>query len=273
LVSEAADADSEDQQLRVQVVTTGLFREGDPDAHDPAFVSNVIGELHRIWIDAEVAARGDSTPADIAQALIVMPRVEGGDVEVRLNDEVDFVAVAGEEGQVVGAAEVYVGQVTSLWPTDVHPDAAWSCFVTAQEGRIVVFDFRRNREAVGALIERARQFWRSAELNLGHKDQLPPAVEDLHAAAELAILVMALLEGWQQPRSQGQRHRGRHDWLKGQVQYGDTPAEYLTSFDRLAEERNVARYAERPLAIDQDEGQQLLSTVERMIEEAERLRS
>jgi hypothetical protein len=272
LVSEPADANSDDQLLRVQVVTTGFFREGDPDAHDPAFVSHVIGELHRVWIDAEVTSRGDSAPAEVAQALIVMPLAEGDDVEVHLNEEVDFVAIAGEDAEVVDPAAVYVGQVTNLWPTNVHPDAAWSCFVTAQAGRIVVFDFRRNRDAVGAVIERARQFWRSAQLNLGHEDQLPPAVEDLHAAAELAILVMALLGGWRQPKNQGQRHRGRHEWLKGQVRYGDTPAEYLTSFDRLAEERNVARYAERPMAIDQDEAQQLLATVQRMIEEAERLR-
>ncbi|MCZ2814920.1 HEPN domain-containing protein [Modestobacter sp. VKM Ac-2984] len=273
MVAEPADAGTDDQLIKAHVVTTGFVREGDPDAHHPQFVPNVVGELHRVWIDAELSARGDAAPAAVAQALIVLPLSEGGDVEVRLNDEVDFVAVAGEDAQVVDPTDVFVGQITNLWPTNVHPDAAWSCFVTAQEGRVVVFDFRRNREAVGAVIERARQFWRSAQLNLGHEDQLPPAVEDLHAAAELAILVMALLGGWQQPKNQGQRHRGRHEWLKGQVRYGDTPAEYLTTFDRLAEQRNVARYAERPLAIDQDEAQQLLGIVEAMIDEAERLRS
>jgi hypothetical protein len=116
LVSEPADAGSEDQLLRVQVVTTGFFREGDPDAHDPDFVSNVIGELHRVWIDAEVVSRGDSAPAEVAQALIVMPLAEGDDVEVYLNDEVDFVAIAGEDAQVVDPAGVYVGQVRNLWP-------------------------------------------------------------------------------------------------------------------------------------------------------------
>lgn len=256
----------------MQVVKTGFFREGDPEAHDPAFVANVVKELHRVWIDAALAARGKSAPAAVDQALIVMA-VGEGDVEVRLNEEVDFVAVAGEEATVVDPATTFVGQITSLWPTDVHPDAAWSGFVTAQEGRVVVFDFRRNREAVGILVERARQFARSAQLNLNHEDQLPPAVEDLHAAAELAILVMALLEGWQQPRNRGQRHRDRRAWLQGRVRYGDTPAEYLTTFDRLTEERNVARYAERPLAIDTEEATQLLSVVDRMIEEAARLRA
>jgi hypothetical protein len=272
VVSEPADTSDEARGVRVQVVKTGFFREGDPDTHDPALVANVIGELHRIWIDAAVAARGQAGPAAVDQALIVMP-LDDGDVVVRLNEEADFVAVAGEEAGVVDPATVFVGQITSLWPTDVHPDAAWSGFVTAQEGRVVVFDFRRNREAVGALVERARQFWRSAQLNLSHEDQLPPAVEDLHAAAELAILVMALLEGWQQPKNRGQRHRDRHAWLEGQVRYGDTPAEYLTSFSRLTEERNVARYAERPLAIDKDEATRLLSVVDRMIETAERLRA
>lgn len=271
MVSDAADTSDEARGVRVQVVKTGFFREGDPDAHDPTFVPTVIRELHRIWIDAAVAARGEYAPVAVDQALIVLP-LDDGDVEVRLNEEADFVAVAGEEAGVVDPATAFVGQITSLWPTDVHPDAAWSGFVTAQEGRVVVFDFRRNREAVGVLTERARLFWRSAQLNLGHEDQLPPAVEDLHAAAELAILVMALIEGWRQPTNRGQRHRERHAWLEGQVRYGDTPDEYLTSFRRLTEERNVARYAERPLAIDRKEAAHLLTVVERMIQAAERLR-
>lgn len=117
----------DDEGVRVQVVVAGMFREGDPEAHDPDFFDNVIAQLHQHWIDPALANRQDS-PETITQALIVL---HPDRPQVFLNDEVIYTAVAGTSARLVKPQDCFVGQITSLWPDAVNPDLAWSGYTTA----------------------------------------------------------------------------------------------------------------------------------------------
>ncbi len=78
--------------------------------------------------------------------------------QVRVNDDVRYVACAGPTADLVDPSEVFVGQIRDVWPDGVDPDAGWAGFTTADGGRVLVFDYRSSRQRVGALLERAAQF-------------------------------------------------------------------------------------------------------------------
>ncbi len=253
----------ENGNLRAQVLRTGFAREGDPGLPDPTFVPNAITEMRRHWIDPALVSRTHDEPR---QALVIFRG--DGSTEVRINDEVEYLALVGEDDKLVAPDGIFVGQVTSIWPAEVDPDLAWTGYATASGGRIVVCDFRRNRERVTTLLARANEYSRSAELSLAN-GLVAPALEDLHTAAELAVMVLIQLEGWDDRRN----HKNRQTWLTQSVEFSGVPAAFGDAFTVLAAERNAARYNERPLAIGQPEVAGLRLTVGQMIHYAEALRA
>lgn len=148
------------------MIVAGMFREGDP-VLEPDLVANAIAEIRQHWVSPELARRGDVDSAEkVDQALAEF--APDGHTTVRLGDEADFVVLAGNAATVARVADVFVGHITELWPDGVDPDAGWTRYVTAQEGRVPVCDFRRNRDSVRPLLSRAAEFLQSAELSLRH---------------------------------------------------------------------------------------------------------
>lgn len=250
-------SDEDVNHVRASIVVAGMFREGDPEAHDAAFFGNAIQQLHQHWIDPALAARSEATEA-VRQALIVL-HPDGP--QVFINDEVEYTAVAGSNADFVKPQDCFVGHITSIWPDAVDPDLAWSGYTTAQHGRVLVFDLRRNRERVLELLARARDFVRSADMTL-REGLLAPAVEHLNTAAELAVMVLIQLEGWNDRK----QHHKRREWLRQACRYSDVPLDFAKAFDRLAAERNKARYAEGQQTLQAAEIVGLLAIVNRLID-------
>lgn len=225
------------------MLVAGHVREGDQDSGaDPDFVPNAIREMHRHWI------RGahPGTPAEeVTQAIIVFATDDT--FTVRINDNVTFQAVSGEDAIICDPGTVFVGQIVDIWPDDVDPDLAWAGFTSADGGRIVVVDYRRNRERTATLLARAAKFHQTAVLALG-QGLHEPAVENAHSAAELAVMTLILLDGWNDKRN----HRLRREWLTQEVASGSIPAEFAGAFDALATDRNAARYGEEQMKLDTD---------------------
>lgn len=253
------DPRQDEDGIRAQVVVAGMFREGDPEAHDLGFFGNALGQLHEHWLDAALAERGVA-PGTVDQALVVFG-AEGP--KVLLGDEVAYTAVAGPEARLARPQDCFVGHITSIWPDGVDPDVAWNGYATAQGGRVLVFDFRKNRDRVVALLDRARQFGRSCGISR-EAGLLAPAVEHLNTSAELAVMALIQLEGWDDKR----RHDKRRQWLRDSCRYGSTPAEFADAFDRLAAERNPARYAEGPQSLASDDLATLEEVVGRLVDYA-----
>lgn len=243
-------------EIRVQVLRSGTVREGDPNGADPTFIPNAIAQMFLHWIGP---ALPDIPASDVTQALVVLGA--DGTADVRVNDDVLYVAAAGEAAALVDPRDVFVGQILDIWPDAVDPDLAWTGFASAQGGRIVVCDFRRNRERVRALIDRAAEFHRSAGLSLA-EGMLAPAVEHLCSAAEQAVMTLIQLDGW----NDGRQHRKRAEWLASEVLHGNVPASFADTFDVLLADRNPARYAESPLRIDADGAQTAAGQVRAMID-------
>lgn len=243
------------------MIVAGMFREGDP-AFEAELVPNAIAELRKHWVSPELARRGASTAAeDVDQALIEF--APDGRTVVRLGDEADFIALAGNAATVAAPAHVFVGQITELWPDGVHPDVGWTGYVTAQEGRILVCDFRRNRESVRPLLDRAAEFLQSAELSLRH-GLVAPAVEHLNTAGELAVIVLIRLGA----EKVGRDHAKRRQWIQRESELSDVPASFAEAIRKLGTARNAARYAETSVAMSASEARAVRHDIRALIEYA-----
>ncbi|MFG2106502.1 HEPN domain-containing protein [Micromonospora chersina] len=150
-----------------------------------------------------------------------------------------------------------------MYPDGVDPDLAWTGFCEAQGGRVVICEFRRNREEVLNLLGRADRFHRSALLSL-NQGMLEPAVEHLCTAAELGVMTLTQLDGWNDKK----HHKNRREWLKAEVTHGSTPASFAAAFEALMDDRNAARYGEAELVTDAAGATALADEVRRLIDYA-----
>jgi HEPN domain-containing protein len=248
-----------DVDVKAQMIVAGIFREGDREL-DPELVRNAIAELRKHFVSPELARRGDNTPAEaVDQALVEF--TPDGQTTVRLRDEADFIALAGTAGKVAVPSDVFVGQITELWPDGIDPNAGWTGYVTAQEGRVLVCDFRRNRESVRPLLDRSTEFLQAAELALSH-GLIAPAVEHLNTAAELAVIVLMRLGA----EKVGHDHAKRRQWLQRECELSDVPPAFAEAVSQLGTARNAARYAEGPVTLSASEARAIRHVVGGLVE-------
>jgi hypothetical protein len=133
--------------VKAELIVTGMFREGDPSL-DPELVPNAVRELWKHFVEPELRERGGNEhPDGVRQALVEF--LPDGQVRVLLDEEADFVALAGPAAKVLSPSDVFVEQITEVWPDGINPNAGWAGYVTAQGGRVLVCDFRRDLEASG----------------------------------------------------------------------------------------------------------------------------
>ncbi|MGY2117530.1 HEPN domain-containing protein [Nocardia gipuzkoensis] len=111
------------------------------------------------------------------------------------------------------------------------------------------------------LVERAHQFLRSAQATL-ETVGLEPAVEQLFGAAELSVMTLIQVAGFDDCRLY---HR-RKEWIAAQVAEGAMPAAFERAFRTLVDNRNLARYGEGELTFDTTEALNLIDTVAAMVE-------
>jgi HEPN domain-containing protein len=228
--------------VRAELIVTGMFREGDPSL-DPELVPNAVRDLRKHFVEPELRERGGNEhPDGIRQALVEF--LPDGQVRVLLDEEADFVALAGPAAKVLSPSDVFVGQIAEVWPDGINPNAGWTGYVTAQGGRVLVCDFRRDLESIRPLLERSEEFLRSAELSLDG-GLVAPAIEHLNTSAELAVIVLIRLGA----EKVGRDHRRRRQWLQRESDLSDVPQAFANAVHRLASARNPARYAEGSLAV------------------------
>ncbi|WP_214514794.1 HEPN domain-containing protein [Rhodococcus sp. WY5] len=241
--------------IPIQIITKGFIREGDPSV-DPTFVPNAIDQYFQHWITPQL---GESVDRDsITKALIVL---DGSEAHVTVNDDVRFWAIAGEQDEIVDPTECFVGQITSLLPDGVDPRLRWMGFATAIGGRALPLDLVGNIDRVTPLLGRAHDFLRSAKMSLD-ADLLAPSVEQLFSAAELSVMTLIQLDGWDDKRN----HKNRDNWIKAQVTDRKVPESFGDIYSTLYSNRNSARYGEDELTFDIAEAEDFIGTIGHMIE-------
>ena len=241
------------EDIKAQVITKGLIREGDPDLN-PELVSNAIDQMFLHWIRPAVGLE----PNEVHQALVVF---DGTSARVTVNDDARFWAIAGENAEIVDPSEHFIGQITDLLPGGVDPRLTWTGFVTAEGGRAVTMDYLPNVVRVAPLVERAYRFLRSAQATLDTAG-LEPAVEQLFSAAELSVMTLINVTGW----NDGKNHYRRKEWIAEQVAKGAMPAAFEKTFRTLFDNRNRARYGEGELTFGTTEATDIVDTVAAMVE-------
>ncbi|MFI6218746.1 HEPN domain-containing protein [Nocardia brasiliensis] len=241
------------EDIQAEIITMGLIREGDPEL-DPDLVPNAIDQMFLHWIRPQLGME----PGDVHQALIVF---DGAIARTSVNIDVRFWAIAGENAEIVDPGNVFVGQITDLLPDRIDPRLTWTGFVTAEGGRAASLDYVANVVRVAPLVDRAYRFLRSAQLTLENV-ALEPAVEQMFSAAELSVMTLIQVAGWDDRK----RHSRRNDWVAAQVAERALPAAFETTFRQLYDNRNLARYGEGTLTFDATEALDHLDTVAAMVE-------
>ncbi|WP_416566274.1 HEPN domain-containing protein [Nocardia testacea] len=186
---------------------------------------------------------------------------DGPSARVTVNDDVHFWAIAGRNAEIVDPSEHVVGQITDLMPHSVDPRLTWTGFVTAEGGRGVIMDYLANVVRVATLVDRAHKFLRSAQATL-ETVGLEPAVEQLFSAAELSVMTLIQVAGWDDRRL----HHRRKEWIAAHVAEGAMPAAFEKAFRTLYKNRNLARYGEGELTFDTTEALNIIDTVAAMVE-------
>ncbi len=232
---------------------------------DPDFSAGLLEQIFDLWVEPELQRRGVDMGRDgVRKALVVM--APGRRVETLINDEAELVAHVRatrpiEAGEAITTRDF--DQVEGVRPFDVDPDAGWICFARLGPQVVIAFDFRRNRARAGRLVERAREFTRTARL--AHADGLlGPSLEGAFAAAELAVVGQMLLMDDDPPRAHPKRKR----WLVGWTELGNAPEAHSRALTALAKHRRAARYAETAINMNDEQLAEVLSVVDEMVEHA-----
>jgi hypothetical protein len=231
----------------------------------PEFGNGLMQQIQELWVGPELIRRGMDPLTPVAKGLIVFPAK--GPNRVLLDDEAALVAYARaarpiEEGEQVTAADLT--KVEHMRPAEVDPDAGWVAFANVGDGRMIAFDFRRNRARASGLLDLADDFLAAAQESLS-ASRPGPAIDNCFAAAELAaqaqMLVFDLGSGG---------HAARVRWMAGWAELGNVPGEHSECLSELREHRSAARYGAGKRHKDDTQISGWIATTLEMIELARR---
>lgn len=235
------------------------------------FAERVLESLKEVFWDPEVERRGGTgVTGPIVKALAILR--PGEPVEVRLNSEVELVARARVNASVSRGDAVTaenVDDIEALEPLDVDPNAGWVAYALLPDGRpFAAFDFVRNRGRSMQLLALAREYLSTAKVAKESR-LLGPVIENLMAAAELAITAQIYSFQTDVPERRGRRnaHSARLHWTRVQVGLENTvPTAHMT-LQKLNTLRGACRYGEGELP-GQDVAQTLFDSVCALVEDA-----
>jgi len=232
---------------------------------EPDASAALLEQIFDLWVEPELQRRGVDMGRDgVRKALVVM--APGRRVDVLINEEAELVAHV-RATRPIEAGEPITTQdfdhVEGIQPFEVDPDAGWICFARVGQQVIIAFDFRRNRARAGRLVERAREFARTARL--AHANGLlGPSIEAAYGAAELAVVGQMLLIDDDPPRDHPKRKR----WFVGWTELGNAPQAHSRALTALAKRRRAARYAETAIDMNDEKLREVLDVVDEMVEHA-----
>lgn len=230
-----------------------------------------------LWIKPEIAGRQNlgelEKPLALRGAQIIF-HGDGRKPEVRINSEVKAIGkVKLKKGIQKKANEpIYENEVEGLdniyLSKSDDPDCAHATLIRISDSWTIAFDFRYNKALSRKHIERARQFFTTAEFSFNQK-MLAPCIDNLLSAAELAV--KSILLSIPDPKFY---EKAKHGEIKKRfnrfADLGNIEANQRETYNRLFELRYPARYLRGELQLDNREAKELLDNVKRIIKGANR---
>lgn len=231
---------------------------GEIDA-DP--FASLHAQLFELWIEPELARRGDLVRDKVRRALVLMT---AGRPTVLLDDEFNVIAIVRSTRAIAPDEFITTNDYSNVpWmqPAALPLNVGWILYVVLGTDPYITFDLRSNRQQCSMMAARAVEFLTTAEEAFA-SGRLAPAVDTALSAAELVVKAQIYLFGTPNREGHAQRLTFWAEW----VRLGNAPQYLANTFRRLTHERGSARYADGPLSMDADAISLALTEVRDMTE-------
>ncbi|MGP1284165.1 MAG: hypothetical protein ACTS1X_14415 [Parasphingopyxis sp.] len=200
--------------------------------------------MFQISFGPEIARRREAGQIDDDFSLFAAQMIQTGETvkEVRLNEEVNGVTVIKANRPVNKGEQVYLSDLQELVSFDlVESELDYGHFTIFWTGKgwSGAFDFRTGRARSVQLVNSARQFFEAAKSSA--ENELPrPSVDNLFSACELIAKAELILDPIHKTKIES--HGGVHTGINLRRKQGNTDSEFVSLFNKLANQRRPARY-------------------------------
>lgn len=143
----------------------------------------------------------------------------------------------------------------------MDPNSGWICYIHIGERELVTFDLRPNKAKASALLQKAKEYLKAANSMADHSPDV--SLDNAHSAAELTVQAQMLLV-----RNETNNHRVRRRWFAGWTELENSPRHHSDLLFDLASQRSAARYGAERVALKPGRLEEILETVEEMVEAA-----
>lgn len=231
---------------------------------DPQPGDALVEQVFELWVNPELKRRGLQLSRDeITQVVVEMP-AHDGDLMVSLNQDAEIVAMTTAKRDLKAGETVYledIDQINEIYPTNVNPNSGWICYVRISGRELVTFDLRPNKAKASALLQKAQEYLDTAK---SMADRSPDvSIDNAHSAAELTVQAQMLLM-----RNETNNHRVRRKWFAGWTELENSPRHHSDLLFDLANQRSAARYGAERVALKPGRLNEILDTVQEMIDTA-----
>lgn len=231
---------------------------------DPQLGRTLVEQVFELWVNPELKRRGLQLSRDeITQVVVEMP-AHNGDLIVSLNQDAEIVAMTTAKRDLKAGETVYledIDQISDIHPTNVDPNSGWICYIHISERELVTFDLRPNKAKASALLQKAKEYLKAANSMADHSPDV--SLDNAHSAAELTVQAQMLLV-----RNETNNHRVRRRWFAGWTELENSPRHHSDLLFDLASQRSAARYGAERVALKPGRLEEILETVEEMVEAA-----
>jgi HEPN domain-containing protein len=234
-----------------------------PQASDD-FGGNLVDSIFEMFVLPEIDRRGLALERHEIEKVVVELNPDRAHPLVWINEAARIRAHVRvnrdlAEGEEVTASDV--DEVFAVEPELVGPNSGYVCFATMLGRQFIRFDFRYNKQRVGLLLTRAREFLATALECLGTRPEV--ACDLAFSAAELSVQAQMLI---QQERTKN--HWQRQEWLDSWARHQNAPQDHADALRELRGHRLTGRYGNASVSVDPDTLGQLFAIVGSMIDSA-----
>ena len=234
---------------------------------------NTFKQIMELWVTPEVVRRQTSgsipRPYDLKAAQVIF-HADGRPNEIRLNEDVRAIGkikfkngISKKKGDPVYAHEVDSYESFSL-PDSEDPNCGHITLMRLGDQWSLAFDFLYNKRIASEHLSAANQFISAAKKALTD-NHMRVLVDTCFSAAELAA--KALLLTTPRPGENKRMSHGRiHARYNLEAKLGNVDVSYKDAFNRLTALRSSARYLNGTLVLDENEGRELIQSVEEAID-------